>query len=167
MPRGGRREGAGRPKGSQAAKRAAAIDYSDELANAICEEVALGGMLKEICARPGMPSRVSVWRWRQEKPAFDKLYREACAAKAEAWEDELRQIADDGRNDFIDEDGKRTVNHDLIKRSELRAKVLMWLMEKHGRATYGERKAVDVSMNTTLADDLEKARQRLIDAGVE
>ena len=170
MARGGKRPGAGRKRKADAAAastaaRAKSIEYSDEIAAKICELVAMGGMLKAICAQRGMPDRVTVWRWRQDRPDFDRLYRAACEAKAEAWEDELRQIADDGRNDTqTDEDGNKKVDHDHIRRSELRVNTLKWLMERHNRTTYGDRKTVDLNTNDSLAEELEEARQRFIAA---
>ena len=56
--------------------------YSDAIADQICELIAVGGMLKDICAQGGMPDRVTVWRWRQERPEFNKRFVSACEAKA-------------------------------------------------------------------------------------
>lgn len=40
-----------------------AAQYQSEIIDRICEQLVEGKTLEEICAQPGMPHRVTVWRW--------------------------------------------------------------------------------------------------------
>lgn len=51
--------------------------YSDELARALCERIALDESLASICRDEDMPSVTTVYRWRDEMPAFREAYARA------------------------------------------------------------------------------------------
>jgi hypothetical protein len=51
--------------------------WSEELAEAICERVAAGELLYEVCRAEGMPTPQSVARWARERPAFARALAEA------------------------------------------------------------------------------------------
>lgn len=53
------------------------VQYSANLARAICARVAAGETLVAICAERGMPSRASVTRWVREQPRFAGMYHRA------------------------------------------------------------------------------------------
>jgi hypothetical protein len=44
--------------------------YSEQLADRICEEMINGRDLMSICAEPGFPDRVTVYRWAWSNPAI-------------------------------------------------------------------------------------------------
>ena len=50
--------------------------YSDDLADLICQRIARGESLVEICA-DDLPSETAVYRWLAEKPVFREMYARA------------------------------------------------------------------------------------------
>ena len=94
--------GASKPKkakpqasGATTAKRAGPgrpSMYSPALAALICEQLASGMPLTQICAAPGMPDRGTVDRWANEKPEFAAQRARAREAQAETLLDEMADI---------------------------------------------------------------------------
>lgn len=113
--------------------------YTDELALTICERLAEGSTLRELCRQEDMPGRSTVFRWLEEKPAFRDRYARACEWRAESWGDELLDIADDGSLDYVaTEDGER-FDGEHVQRSKLRVDTRKWLMSKAAPKKYGDK----------------------------
>ena len=70
------------------------IVYSDDLAAQICEHVADGLALKEVCMLDGMPSRSTAYKWLSESEAFSDMYARAREERADMIADEIVTIAD-------------------------------------------------------------------------
>jgi hypothetical protein len=51
--------------------------YSPELAATICDQLAAGKSLRQICAAGGMPNRCTVGRWVVQHPEFREQYEAA------------------------------------------------------------------------------------------
>src|SRR5215210_7652104 len=51
--------------------------YSDEVVSTICERLARGESLVEICRDDDLPSETMVYRWLAEKPVFREMYARA------------------------------------------------------------------------------------------
>ena len=85
----------------EAKKRASPVKYSDEVAHAICEQLAKGVPLKRICDQDGMPSYSCVKAWEIDREDFKALSMRAREIGCHAIADELIDIADDGRNDWM------------------------------------------------------------------
>jgi hypothetical protein len=97
-----------------------------------------------------MPARRTVLRWLEGNEDFRRQY--ARAREFQAWliADELLEIADDGRNDFIEREGKdgstaTVVDHEHIQRSRLRFDARRWLLSKMLPKVYGERVLTELS----------------------
>ncbi len=124
-----------------------------------------------------MPHRDTVYQWLAVQPTFSDQYARAREHQADAWADELRDIADDGRNDFMDRiaaDGsvERVLDNEHVQRSKLRIDTLKWLMSKHAPRRFGDKVEVEVSQNLdvkNLSDaELEARTQASLKAlGVE
>lgn len=113
--------------------------YTEELANKICDQLADGKSLSKICRAEEMPNRVTVYRWLAADDEFCNRYRGARQAQTETFLDDILDIADDGINDtIVDEDGNERVHHDHIRRSDLRIKTRMWIMERMAPSKYGK-----------------------------
>jgi hypothetical protein len=69
-------------------------DYSDDLAAAICEHIADGMSLKEVCDLAGMPSRAIAYKWLTAHPEFSAMYARARDERADLIADEIVTIAD-------------------------------------------------------------------------
>ena len=61
--------------------------YSPDLCEAVCNAIADGDTLTNICKMEGVPPKYIIARWRQEHPEFDKLFKQAMAARAMSYHD--------------------------------------------------------------------------------
>lgn len=119
-------------------------DFTQELADTICERLAGGECLTAICKSPGMPVRETVWTWRQKHPDFDNAYARARQLQMECWEEQLLEISDDGTNDFMTihrKDGEEVEveNKEVVNRSRLRVDTRKWLMARIHAQKYGDK----------------------------
>lgn len=137
-------------------------EYTQEMADAICERLSEGESLRAICRDEDMPNKATVFRWLAANSAFSDQY--ACAREAQADEmfDDLLQIADDGGNDTYEtEDGSRT-NTDVIARSKLRVDARKWMLSKMAPKKYGDKVtqehtganggSIDMSLTVSFVD---------------
>lgn len=117
--------------------------YNESLGLQICELLAEGKSLREICRADGMPVQSTVFKWLSENEAFSKQYAYARNAQAEALADEILEIADNGINDtYVDENGNKRTDMDVIARSRLRVDSRKWLASKMYPKKYGDKIAV-------------------------
>jgi len=118
-------------------------DYTQELADRICSELALGKSLRTVCKSDDTPEISTIFRWLRTHPEFNQQYAKAKEESADALLEETMDIADDGSNDWIasndpDNPGYRT-NGEAIQRSRLRVDVRKWAMSKLKPKKYGEK----------------------------
>lgn len=120
-------------------------DYTLELEDRICEEIALGSSLRTVCAAEDMPNAATVFRWLRQNEEFSKHYARACEERSEAMIEDTFDIADDGRNDWMTVQGKKVTNREAIERSKLRVDVRKWYASKMKPKKYGDK--VDLTTN--------------------
>ena len=116
--------------------------YSQDVAIAICDRLAKGEPLKRICEDEGMPSYATVRRWEMDDPEFRALSTRAREIGCHAIADECLQIADDGRNDWMEghgEDAGWKLNGEHIQRSKLRIETRMRLLGKWLPKVFGDK----------------------------
>jgi len=114
--------------------------FTQEVADLICDALAEGHSLRSICAADNMPSKSTVFKWLSEQPAFSDQYARAREAQADCLFDDILEIADDGRNDsYIDDEGNRRTDTDVIQRSKLRVEARKWMASKLAPKRYGEK----------------------------
>jgi hypothetical protein len=119
--------------------------YTLELSERICAELACGKSLRTVCKADDMPGLETVFRWLREKTDFRDQYEKAKNECADALVEEIIDISDDGRNDWMevhDKDGNSTgwkLNGEHIQRSRLRVDVRKWAASKLKPRKYGER----------------------------
>jgi len=114
-------------------------NYSQKVAQEICKRLGNGESLRRICTSPGMPSKTSVMRWLDVNLEFREQYARAREMQAEHWAEEILEIADDSRNDFIEKDGRPALNAENINRSRLRVDTRKWLMSKLLPKKFGDK----------------------------
>lgn len=120
--------------------------FTQEIADAICERLALGESLRSVCRDEAMPSQSMVFRWLAENQLFREQYARAREAQADSWADDILQISDDGSNDtYIDGDGNERTNQDVIARSRLRVDTRKWLMARMAPKKYGDKITQEVT----------------------
>lgn len=117
--------------------------YTQELADRICEELALGQSMRTVCAMDGMPAMSSVFKWLRENPAFSEQYEKAKAESADAMAEDLLHIADTpvmGEIKTIKPDGTVEIKQDeMLGHRRLQVDARKWLMAKMKPKKYGEK----------------------------
>lgn len=122
--------------------------YTEAIGLGICEMIAGGKTLPTICAKDGVPAVRTVLRWVRDHAEFMVVYDRARQARADAWAEEIIQIADDTSEDYVDKersDGStaRVLNAEHVQRSRLRIDSRKWLMARAAPKRYGEHLTVD------------------------
>ncbi len=128
------------------------IEYSQELADRMCEQLAEGHSLRTVCKQEGMPSKAAVFRWLRIYPEFLANYTRAKQESADALVEEILDIADDGTNDWMEvhgKDGKTgyAFNSEHFQRSRLRVDTRKWIAAKQKPKKYGDKLDVDANVN--------------------
>lgn len=124
---------------------ARASEYTIETALRICERLADGESLKAMCEDEDMPSKSTVFKWLAENETFSDMYARARETQADAIFDEILDIADDGRNDWMerkdaeDENIGWRENGEALRRSQLRIDARKWMAGKLKPKKYGEK----------------------------
>lgn len=119
-------------------------DYTEHLADTICDRLAEGESLRAICRDEQLPSTTTVKRWLRKHEAFRAQYAQAREDQAEHFLDEILLIADDNSRDTVEIEiapGVKAlqVDHDVIQRSKLRVDTRKWAMSKLAPKKYGDR----------------------------
>lgn len=123
-------------------------DFTQTIADIICERMSDGESLRAICSDKGMPNKATVFRWLAKDEVFRDQYAHARDEQAETLFDEILDIADDGRNDWMlkrgDEDdspGWRE-NGESLNRSKIRIDARKWMAGKLKPKKYGEKQII-------------------------
>jgi len=143
-------------------------NYSDKLADAICEDIVLGLSIREIAAKDNRPSEATIWRWVATNAEFQDRYTRAKEGQAERFAEELIEIADDGTNDWmLRNQGEETIvvaDHEHIQRSRLRVDARKWLMSKMAPKKYGDKTQVEHSGTLTFEQMVAEAAAKRRDS---
>jgi hypothetical protein len=115
---------------------------TEELLTQVIERVSSGEYLAVIAREIGF-ARSSFYRHLDEdKTAWDR-YARARELQSECWADEINEIADDGRNDWmtIKRGGEEVEveNKEVVNRSRLRVDTRKWLMSKLHPKVYADK----------------------------
>ena len=122
--------------------------YTPEVAARICEELAAGRTLRDVCSEEGMPAESTVRAWAlEDREGFSAHYARAREIGYHSMADEMMEIADDARNDWMErrgeEDAGWQVNGEHIQRSRLRVDTRKWMLSKALPKLYGEKQEID------------------------
>lgn len=118
--------------------------YTKALAARICEELASGRTLRDVCRNEEFPSEMTVRRWALENyNGFSSQYEEARKIGYMSMADELFEIADDGANDWMlknepDNPGY-AINGEHVSRSRLRLDTRKWALAKALPKIFGDK----------------------------
>jgi len=122
----------------------------DKVMDIVCAKIAcctlgIGTILKAGHDGNTLPGYVTIAEWLVEDVALAERYATAKAAQAEYMAEELLEIADDGRNDYMEKmDAKGqslgyAINGENANRSRLRIDTRKWLLGKLKPKKYGEK----------------------------
>ena len=97
--------------------------YSDNLAQEICERIAIGELLINICSDEHLPSMRRCNQWLRQNTDFSRLYKSALDDRLNVFEEEVLKIADDVSRDFKTVKEKRVPDLEQVARAKLRIDV--------------------------------------------
>lgn len=126
-------------------------EYNPETIDAICELLAIGWSVRRICeygeqeTGVKMPGLRTFYSWLREHKEFQHQYARAKDDGVEAEIEDAKDIADDGRNDWMeiyDKSGAIVgwrVNGEAVQRSKLRVDLIKWKASKLKPKKYGDK----------------------------
>lgn len=137
--------------------------FTQELADQICAQLIEGRSLRSICSDDGFPSASTVCRWLADNLAFREQYARAREAQADTLADEILDIADDGRNDWMEVETKKgsfiKLNDEAVSRSKLRVDSRKWFASKLAPKKYGDKVETTHEMGDTMQQWIDKLRE--------
>lgn len=144
------------------------INNPEAVKAAICERIANGESLRQICDDEDMPACSTVFAWLGADADFSEQYARAREAQADAIFDDILSIADDARNDWMERknaDGENigwAENGEAIRRSQLRIEARKWMAGKLKPKKYGEKLDVEHTgkVDLTVEGLLDRIAQR-------
>ena len=151
-------------------------DFSQELADRICEQLADGNSLRSICQAEGMPNRSTVARWLATNEQFRDQYAHACEMRQEELFDQIIEIADTpqiGSKSVSKATGLEITEADMIEHRRLQVEARKWALGKMAPKKYGDKVQQELTgadggpikteSNVTLS--AEEAYKRLLNGG--
>lgn len=126
------------------------FEYSQQIADAICELIIDGKSIRAICSAEGMPSKSTVFKWLSINKDFADQYARAKEAQAEQFAEELMEIADDISNDVTGE--LEFPNGVAVQRAKLRVDTRKWIASKLLPKKYGDK--LDMNHTGTIGVQL-------------
>lgn len=124
--------------------------FTEEVADKICSQLAIGMSLREICRADDMPGAATVFRWlaNPDYKTFREQYARAKEAGIEALAEDILDIADDATNDWMerkDSNGENIgwqFNGEAARRSQIRIDARKWLLSKLAPKKYGDKQII-------------------------
>jgi hypothetical protein len=140
--------------------------FNQSVFDDICERLAEGQTLREICRRPGMPSHPTVLRWVTDNhEGCAQQYARARDLGYEIMADEILEIADDGTNDWMERQQRNgsietVTNKDHLERSRQRIDARRWLLSKALPKKYGDKQTIDGKFSVDWAVVAQEAAEK-------
>lgn len=124
-------------------------EYTQEIATEICRRITEGESVRSISRDESMPSIATIYSWIGRNPEFLKQYEKAKEEQVETLADEMLEIADDARNDFVEKalkSGESIVvgDSEMVNRSRLRVDTRKWIAERMKPKKYGPKSDLNV-----------------------
>lgn len=121
--------------------------YNEDIAAKICARMSEGESLRSVCRSDGFPVLSTVFLWIGKYPEFSEQYKLAMASRADAMFEDMIEIADDGRNDFMETEQGEKFNSEHVQRSRLRLDTRKWMLSKMLPKKYGDKQTDEVIGN--------------------
>ena len=115
--------------------------YNQAIADYVCEQLALGRSLLSITRDPleGMPAESTLRDWEKTYAEFGANSTRAREYGCHRMAAECLEIADDGRNDWMEREAGPQLNSEHVQRSKLRIETRMRLLGKWLPKVYGDK----------------------------
>ena len=141
--------------------------YTPEMVQLICERVATHDCgLNTLCEMyDDMPDKRNINLWRRRYPEFRSLYAQAKCEQIEFLIEDILEIADNGKNDWMEYQDKNNdcigwrVNGEHIQRSRVRIDTRKWLAAKLAPKIYGD--ALTQENHNPIHEDVVKRKHEL------
>ena len=117
-------------------------DYTPELADKICAQLADGDSMRTVCKPDDMPNKTTVFKWLRIHEEFNNQYVKAKEESADEINDEKLEIDDNYNNDWMEANGDSEgyrINGEAVQRSRLRIDSRKWLASKLKPKKYGDK----------------------------
>ena len=125
-----------------------------KVADFVCEEIADGKSLRSIARDNKDVNERSVFTWLAKSIDFQQQYARAREDQADAIFDEILDIADDARNDWMESnEGGASLNSEHIQRSKLRIDARKWMAGKLRPKKYGDKLDIGGNVAITIGKD--------------
>jgi hypothetical protein len=112
-------------------------DYTQEIADKICSELAEGNSLRTVCEMEDMPSRQTVFSWIRQHKEFLDQYARATEERADAHNELLLELGDEAIKLSQTVDFK--ASNAVVSAVKLKADNLKWSMSKMKPKKYGDK----------------------------
>lgn len=150
--------------------------YTQEIANEICERIAQGEPLRQICRDDHMPYWRTVYDWLKVHDEFYTRFAYARELGFDAIAEETLDIADEGTNDWMEKLGAEgqpigwQLNGEHVQRSKLRVETRLKLLAKWSPKKYGDKQQVEMSGHLSTSsmseDEIRAELATLVSQGV-
>jgi hypothetical protein len=137
--------------------------YTPELAEKICKVVSISPFgLRKICSiYDWMPDVDTIREWRFDNREFSDQFAKAKIQQADILVEDSLDIADDSSDDYyIDDNGNRKANNELVARSRLRIDTRKFMGMKLLPKIYGDFEEVK-EQNEDLKNEIRELRAKL------
>ena len=141
--------------------------YNAETAARMCEQLANGIPLREICRQDGMPPWQTVYSWMERDASLVQAIARAREIGYDALAEECLNIADDASNDYVETEHGPRLNAEHVQRSKLRIETRLKLLAKWNPKKYGERVQVAGDADSPLKVEAEVHAEKLLKAILE
>lgn len=114
------------------AKTGRPTEYSLERAAAICDRIALGSNLNQVCGEESFPERSTVYLWLQKHRDFSDMYARARETRADTRADKIDEICQQVQRGELEPQAARVI-----------IDALKWQASKEQPRRYGERQQLE------------------------
>lgn len=122
------------------------FDWTEEIEDAILDKIMEGQIPADFLGEgreDGMPGVTTLYKHLRDSDSFAKKYARAKEFQADIEFDEIREIADDASNDWMERNDPNNpgwqLNHDHVQRSRLRIDARKWRASKMAPKKYGDK----------------------------
>lgn len=119
--------------------------FTQEIADRICERLADGEPLRQICRDEEMPAWRTVYDWKDADEGFAARIARAREAGHDAIAQDCLDIADETAFDTLQTEHGDRPNTEWISRSKLRIETRLKLLAKWDPKRYGERQTTELT----------------------
>lgn len=122
--------------------------FTQEVGDRICELMANGDSLRDICSLDNMPNRSTVARWLAANAQFRDQYAHACEMRQEELFDQIIDIADTpqiGTKSVSKASGIEISEGDMIEHRRLQVEARKWALGKMAPKKYGDKQTTELT----------------------